>query len=133
MIYLDSWIFLEYFTSGLKYEKSRKLILSKKTKVISPIVLMEVKYRATKKRGRKNTAEFLHKIITNPSIVVINVDRKIAEKAATLRLKYYKKNVQEFSYSDTIHLATAILSKCSRFYSGDPDFKNIKEIKTIVI
>lgn len=133
MIYLDSWIFLEFFTSGLKYEKSRKLILSKQTKVISPVVLMEVKYRATKKRGRKNTAEFLHKIISDSSIIIINVDRKIAEKAASLRLKYYKKNEREFSYSDTIHLATAILSKCSRLYSGDPDFKNVKEIKTTVI
>lgn len=133
MIYLDSWIFLEYLTLGIKYEKCKKLILNKQTKIISPIVLMEVKYKATKKRGRKNTREFLHKIITDPLAVIVNVDKKVAEKAANLRLKYYKKGERELSYSDCIHLATAILSKCKKFYSGDTDFKGIKEIAVGII
>lgn len=133
MIYLDSWIFLEYLTSGIKYEKCKKLILGKRMKAISPVVLMEVKYKATKKRGRKNTREFLYKIITDPLTVIVNVDRKTAEKAANLRLKYYKKGKRELSYSDCIHLATAILSKCKKFYSGDSDFKGIKEIPVEII
>lgn len=133
MIGLDSWIFLEYFTAGLKYEKCRKILNSKQIKIISPIVLMEVKYKVSKKRGRKNTNEFLHRIITDPSFILIDVDRKVAEKAANLKLKYYKKRKRELSYSDTIHLATAILSKCKKFYSGDPDFRGIKEIAVEVI
>jgi len=133
MIYLDSWIFLEYLTTGSKYEKCRKLILSKQTKIISPIVLMEVKYKATKKRGKKNTREFLRKIVTDPSVVIVNVDRKIAERAANLRLKYYKNDTKELSYSDCIHLSTAILTKSKKFYSGDPDFKGVKEIPIEII
>ncbi len=132
MIGLDSWVFLEYLTEGIKYEKCKKLIHGKQRKVISTIALMEVKYKATKKRGRKNTREFLHKIITDPSVVIINVDTKIAERSANLRLKYYKKG-RELSYSDCIHLATSILSKCKKFYSGDPDFKGIKEIPIEIV
>lgn len=133
MIYLDSWIFLEYLTSGSKYEKCKKLLLGKQIKIISSIVPMEVKYKATKKRGRKNTNEFLRKIVTDKSTIIINVDRKVAEKAASLRLKHYKKKKRELSYSDCIHLATSILTKCKKFYSGDPDFKGIKEIPIEII
>lgn len=132
MIGLDSWIFLEYLTEGTKYEKCKKLILSKKRKILSVIALMEIKYKATKKRGRKNTREFLHKIITDPSMIIVNVDTEIADKSANLRLKYYRKS-RELSYSDCIHLATAIFSKCKKFYSGDPDFKGIKEIPIEII
>lgn len=132
MIGLDSWIFLEYLTGGTKYEKCKRLILSKGKKVLSTIALMEVKYKATKKRGRKNTREFLHKIITDPSMVIVNVDAKIAERSANLRLKYYRKG-RELSYSDCIHLATAILSKCKKFYSGDPDFNGIAEMPIEVV
>jgi len=32
------------------------------------------------------------------------------------------------SYADIINLATALILKCDVFYSGDPDFKGIKEI-----
>ena len=133
MIGLDSWVFLEYLTGGSKYEKCKRLILGKQTKVISPVVLMEVKYKATKKRGRKNTNEFIHRIITDPSVLIVNVDTKVAQKAANLRLKHYKKGTKELSYSDCIHLATAILTKCNKFYSGDPDFKGIKEIPVEII
>ncbi len=132
MICLDSWIFLEYFVTGIKYKKCEKLILSKKTKIISTIALTEIKYKGAKIAGRIKIKRFLNDIKINPSVKIFNVDTKIAEKAADLRLKYYKKG-RELSYSDCIHLATAIISKCNTFYSGDPDFKDMEEIKTVVI
>jgi len=133
MIALDSWIFLEYFTLGSKYIKCKKLLLSKSKKIISAITIMEIKYKGTKIVGKKRVREFLQDITTSPSVIIVDVNKKIAEKSADLRLKYYKRGIREVSYADMINLATAILTKCSKFYTGDPDFKNINEIKTIVL
>ncbi len=133
MIGLDSWIFLEYFVIGLKYKKCKKLVLSKETKVISATALMEIMYKGAKIAGKIKVKRFLNDIKINPSIKIVDVDMKIAEKAANLRLKYYKRTERELSYSDCIHLATAILAKCKKFYSGDPDFKGIKEISIEII
>jgi predicted nucleic acid-binding protein len=132
MIGLDSWIFLEYFVLGQKYKKCKNIILSKKTKIISVAAIMEIKYKGTKIAGKIKTKRFLNDIKINPSVKIINVDTKIAERAANLRLKYYNKG-KKLSYSDCIHLATAILSKCKKFYSGDPDFEGIREIPIEVV
>lgn len=133
MIGLDSWIFLEYYSFGPKHAKCEKLIFGDEKKIISTIVLMEVVYKSTKKLGKIKTKEIIRDIISSTSTLLVGVDRNTAEKAATLRLKYYKENERELSYSDCIHLATAILSKCKKFYSGDPDFKGIKELQVEII
>lgn len=133
MIGLDSWIFLEYYTSGPKRDKCEKLMFGEERKVISTIVLMEMLYKLTRKLGRIKAKEFARNIICSTSINLVNVNSDIAEKAANLRLKYYKNKVKELSYADCTHLATAILSKCEKFYSGDPDFKGIKEMPIEII
>ncbi len=133
MIGLDSWIFLEYFVVGSKYKKCKRLILSKETKVISVVALMEIKYKGTKIAGKIKVKRFLDDIKINPSVKLIDVDTKIAESSAALRLKYYEKGGRELSYSDCIHLATVILSKCRKFYSGDSDFKGVKEIPVGIV
>ncbi len=133
MICLDSWIFLEYYSLGPKREKCERLIFDKRKKIISTIVLMEIIYKATRKLGKIRTKEITRNIIGSTSITLVNADRDIAEKAANLRLKYYKTGTRELSYSDCIHLATAILSKCKKFYSGDPDFNGITEMPIEVV
>lgn len=133
VIGLDSWIFLEYFVEGLKFKSCKQLVLSKDTKVMSAAALMEIRYRGTKIAGRTKARRFLHDIKIDPSVTIVDVDSKIAERAAGLRLKYYNKDERELSYADCIHIATAINSKCDKFYSGDPDFKGIKEISVEII
>jgi len=133
MIGLDSWIFLEFFSMTDKWLKCKKILESKEKKVISPIVLMEIKFKGTKKFGEKKTSEILRKIKESKSIVIFNLNKTIAELAADLRLKYYDKKAKPVSYADMINLATSIMTKCKIFYSGDPDFEGIKEIKTVII
>lgn len=132
MIGLDSWIFLEYYSFGPKRNRCEKLIFNRDKKLISTVVLMEVIYKSMKKLGRIKTKEIVRDITSSTSTILVDVDRNVAEKAAELRLKYYKKG-RELSYSDCIHLATAILSKCRKFYSGDPDFEDVKEIPIGII
>lgn len=64
---------------------------------------------------------------------IVPLTIEIAKLSADLRLKYYKRLNKELSYADSINLATAILSKCNVLYSGDPDFANIEELKTIIV
>ena|SRR3989338_5075529 len=133
MIGLDSWIFLEYYSSGPKRDKCEKIIFCDKKKAISAILLMEVIYKSARKLGKIKTREIVRDITCSASTILVNVDRNIAEEAANLRLKYYKGVDRELSYADCIHLATAIQLKCTKFYSGDPDFKGIKEIPIEIV
>lgn len=133
MIALDSWIFLEYFTLGSKFDRCKKLLLRKSKKIISVVTLMEIIYKGTKIAGSKRAREFIQDILSSPSIIIVDVNKKIAERSAELRLKYYRKGKREVSYADMINLATALMTRCDKFYSGDPDFKNIQEIKTVIL
>lgn len=133
MIGLDSWIFLEFYLKGEKWLRCKQILKNKDVKVVSTIVLLEIKYKLTKSLGEKETRRVLSQLKVNKGISITNVDEKIAEKAANLRLKYYISKIRELSYSDCIHLATAILSKCKKFYSGDPDFEGIKEIPIEIV
>jgi predicted nucleic acid-binding protein len=59
---------------------------------------------------------------------------EIAEYAAELRCKYYRRGERELSYADAIHLATAsVHDECHALYSGDPDFEGVEEIETVVL
>ena len=63
---------------------------------------------------------------------VVDVNREISIKAAELRASYYKKNKCELSFLDCIHIASAILTKCSKIVTGDKEFLRIKEIRAEV-
>lgn len=133
MIFIDSWAFLEFFSQSEKWLECNKIIQNQGKKIISTIVLMEIKYRGIKKFGVRKAKEILHEIKTNESIAIIDVTKEIVELAADLRIKYYDKEHKPVSYADMINLATAVMTKCETFYSGDPDFKDIEEIKTMII
>ena len=132
MIFLDSWIWLEFFQDGKKKERCKELLTSKENIIIDPLVLMEIKYRTAKLFGIKKSEDILLAIESFETLKSVPLFSKTAKFAADLRLKYYNPK-RQLSYADCIHLATAINSGCKRFYSGDPDFKDIKEIDTVII
>lgn len=135
MIFLDSWIFIEFFAEGGK-KKEVESILSEVKKgskaIISTLVLTEVKYRIGKKFSPEIGSEVVYFIENFPNIKIVPIVSGIAKLAADLRLKYYSKK-RKLSFIDTINLATALVSKCEEFYSGDPDFEDIEEIKIKII
>ena len=135
MIGLDSWILMEIYTKGAKFEKAKGLMdnLEKGGKaVISTMAITEIKYKASKIFGRTKANRFIREILTFPNTEILPVSVGIAINAANLRLKYYKRG-KELSYADCIHLATSIASKCNKFYSGDPDFEGITEIPVEIV
>lgn len=127
MIFLDSWTFIEYF-SEKENNAAENLIENAKNRVISSAVLLEIKYRIAKLFGLEHANNIVY-IIENLDIDIMPVTSEVASLAADLRLKYYDKKTRDLSFIDAINLATAILTGCEKFYTGDPDFKGIEEIK----
>lgn len=134
MIFLDSWIWLNFFIEK-KSNKSQKIlenVKAGKKAIISSFTLAEIKYHIAKKRNNETSNEVLNVIESFPNLIILPVTNSVAKLAADLRLNYYSKK-KTMSFGDALQLATAILKNCDILYSGDKDFKDIKEIKTVII
>ncbi len=138
MIFLDSWVWLEFVFSGESEDEAESLIERANTAdeggLITPTVIAEVSYRVrvvedgeTANKAVRAMREFQH-IESMPLI------DDIAAYAAELRFRYYEPGDRELSYADAIHVATAVVhDDCDVLYSGDPDFADIDEIETVVL
>lgn len=135
MIFLDSWIWIEFFSKGNRWKKADHIVafLQNEKGIVSSMVLMEIRYRFLRKFGKEKADRVIHTIESFKNLEIVPVTSGVAKYAADLRDKYYQKGERELSYGDAICLATAILTGCRRLYSGDPDFANIDEMNTEII
>lgn len=136
MIFLDSWIWLEFFTEGEKQTEADKILESVNknlTAATSAAALTEIKYIIAKRFGIERSETVLQIIENMPNLSIVPVSSGAAKLAADLRLKYYKKSIREISYIDAINLAIALLTNCNKFYTGDPEFRGIKEIEVVIV
>ena len=141
MIFLDSWVWLEYVFSGEKTEAAEAVIQRANTAdtggLIAPTVIAEVSYRVRRVEDNATAAETVNAIHDFEHIESLPLVDEIAEYAAELRAEYYDPGERELSYADAIHLATAIVhDDCDALYSGDPDFggiDGIDGIETVVL
>lgn len=138
MIFLDSWVWLEYLFSGDREDEAASLIERANTPeekgLIAPTVLAEVSYRIRVVEDEATADEAVRAIQDFEYIQSVPVVDEIAAYAAELRCKYYEPGERELSYADTIHLATAVVhDDCTALYSRDPDFTDLDEIETIVL
>lgn len=129
MIFIDTWLWMELLGNSAETEEAQDIIQSTEKKVISTAVLTELRYHCTKKFNVENTESITHLIESNDNILIVHLTNEIAKLAADLRLKYYDKKTKDLSFIDVINLATAILTGCNKFYTGDKDFDDINEIK----
>jgi predicted nucleic acid-binding protein len=135
MIFIDSWVWLEFIFRGKKFSKVKKLLEEIKAgekSIINTMVLAEIKYNIEKKFGKKYE-EVIPLIEKFPNLQIVPVDIETAKLAANLRAKYYKKPERMVSYADMINVATALLNDCKKFYTGDKNLKDIEEIEVVVI
>ena len=134
MIYLDSWVWLEYGVAGEKAEVARDAIddATERGGVVSTIALTEVDYILSRVAGR-NTADLVTSAIEDlDAIHVVPVTSEVALYASRLRSKYYERRENELSYADAVHLATAVLLDCAEFLTGDSDFEAVEEVAATV-
>lgn len=134
MIYLDSWVWLEYGLGGERDDAARAAIdeAIEDGGVVSTIALTEVDYILSREVDR-TTADLVTSTMEDvDSIHVVPVTSEIALYASRLRAKYYQRRETELSYADAIHLATATLLDCSSVHTGDSDFDEVEEVETVV-
>jgi predicted nucleic acid-binding protein len=134
MIYLDSWVWIEFFSRGECKGKAEEVIARLKDigAVISTAVLMEVAYIFQRKFGEEKANGVITIIEAFDNLHIVPVSSEVAVYAANIRDKYNRKG-RKFSYRDAIHLATAVLTGCETLCSGDPDFLVIDELEIAII
>lgn len=138
MIFLDSWIWLEYLFSGPKEERAAELIRRADSAdeggLIVPTVIAEVSYRVHVVADAETADEAVRTMRAFEHITSLPLVDELAAYAAKLRVKYYHRGDHELSYADAIHLAAASVHEdCHTLYSGDPDFLDVDEVETIVL
>lgn len=138
MIFLDSWVWLEFLFEGDQADNAEAVIERADTAdeggLIAPTVIAEVSYRIREQDDEATAEETIRAIRDYDHIESMPLIDAVAEYAAELRFKYYEPGERELSYADAIHLATAILhDDCHTLYSGDPGFEEVEEIETAIL
>ena len=135
MIFIDSWVWLELALEGTLRRKAMDVVqrMQDEGGVVATTVLMEVGYRLRRKKGTKQANRVLAAIQRFDQLSVEPVTTAIALDAIEIRDTYYQRRSLELSYADAIHIATAVATGCDRLYSGDPDFKTVSEVQTVVV
>ncbi len=129
-MYLDTFVFMDILSANDEIV-SRALawmdqLKTNATAAVSAIVLEELCYHI-ERRNKEKTDEVVFYIKSLP-IEIVPVSEEIALLAGKLRAKHYR--TKRFTYHDCIHIATAMLTKCDIFVTGDSKFEGVSEIKT---
>jgi len=124
LVYWDACTFLSWFNDIEEPENAKKCLgtieAAKKEEVIivtSAITLTEVIKLKGKKYLFQEHEKTIKDFFENEFIIIVGVDRRIAEYARDLIWKYPHLNPK-----DSIHLSTALKNKISVLNSFDSDF-----------
>ena len=129
MIFVDSWVWLEFFFDGDRSERAEETI-EKATQdggLVATTVLAEVAYRIRREATSWAADLVVDAIERFEHIRVAPVTVEVARRAAALRDRHYERGVCELSYADAIHAATTMITGCSILCSGDPDFEALAD------
>lgn len=130
MTYLDANIFIYAATNnGKEGDICRgiltKLVFKKIKGYASFLAWDEVVYAIRRGKDKEIAIKEGKNFLNFPNLVLLNVDRKVMNKAQELIDKYNLKP------RDAIHAASAIINGINEIVSDDSDFDKIKEIKRI--
>ena len=138
MIFLDSWVWLEFLFDGDAADAAESGIERAASPseggLIAPTVIMEVSYRIRSVEDERTADEAVRAIRDYDNITSVPIVDEVGECAAELRFEYDDRSERNLSYADAIHLAIATLhDDCEVLYTGDPDFDGVDEIETVVL
>lgn len=95
--------------------------------VTSPITLLECLILPIQSADKSIQQRFRDVIVHGRNIAFIPTTAEIAERAATLRVKY------NLSATDALQVATAIESNCGAVLTNDKAFAKVTEIPILVL
>lgn len=138
MIFVDSWVWMEFVFGGDTAGEAESVIQRasdpEEGGLVAPTVLTEVSYRVRSVDSETTAEDAVDAIRAFDAVDCLPLVADVAEYAADLRYKYYDRGERAFSYADAIHLATAsVHSDCHTLFTGDPDFEGVDEIDVVVL
>lgn len=134
VIYLDTWIWLEYALEGEQEATALDVIEQARARegAISTMGIAELDYILERESDRETADHLVSAVEDMDAIHIIPVSIEVARYASKVRSKYYERRSCELSYGDAIHVATASLLDCTELHTGDSDFEEIDEVDPIV-
>ena len=126
-IYLDTFVFMDLL-SGNKEIAEKAAVYIKEDAVVSAVLLAELSFHIGHRKKSK-IDEVLFYIQSLPNLKIIEVTTEISTLAGKMRAAYFKKIEKNLTYFDCLHLATALVSGCTKFVTGDKGFTAIQEIE----
>jgi len=95
--------------------------------ITSVVTLTEVLVKPL--QSGDSVVENLYRVLLGDSdfVVITDIDKEIAERAALLRAKYNLKT------PDALQMATALESNCGAFLTNDVGIKRVTEIRVLVL
>lgn len=123
-IYLDSCIFIYHFEKHPQFgEKASKIFQATERgshKIVASTLVMHELMSGFSSENDALSNQIYGLLITHPKIEWTDFNLDLANTSALLRADLGLKT------PDAIHLATAIRSQCSKFYTEDRQLKNQK-------
>jgi len=135
VIFLDSWVWLEFFQEDERADRAEAVIeqIGEERAVVAPTVLMEVRYQIKRRYGDDKADRVVTAITGFDSLDVVPTTAEVGLYAADLRDRYYRRSDRAISYADAIHIATADLTGCDTLYTGDSDFEDVDEVDVEIV
>lgn len=130
LVAIDTNIFIYYFEDNPQFgTASKKIIDALSGQLLSGVTSIIAISETLSKQGLpiKITKDIENDFFEIPKLSILEVDRKVAVKAAKIRREY------GFRLPDAIQLATAIISKAQAFITNDERLKKFKELKVILL
>lgn len=128
MLYLDSAIFIYAAISRETIgERARALLLrvrdTKEEAVSCALTFDELVWVVRKHRSREDALSAGESFLAFPNLTILDVDEGILRLAASTMRRY------PLGPRDSIHVAAALVGRCSAIVSSDKHFDQVDEIK----
>lgn len=125
-IYIDSNVFINaYFDRGIAGAKARefikKIVSGEQNSTISCLVIDEVAYKLSEKKGNAFSARIWSNLLSIPNLRILPIDEKAARRVPQL----LKAGLMP---RDALHVAVMQEHGISTILSFDKDFDSIKSI-----
>jgi predicted nucleic acid-binding protein len=95
--------------------------------VTSVISLMEISVRPLRLERPEVADDYEILLLTYPNLVVVDVDRSIARRAAELRAQY------RLHPADSLQVATALTAGATIFLTNDRTIERVQGIRVVII
>lgn len=130
IIALDTMAFIYLFEENEKYIDTVKAIFENIEKggleaITSTVTVVECLTKPLKKNDFPLVAKYKTAFRNFPNLEVIPLSMEVAEKAASIRVRYGLKT------PDAIQIAIGVLRKARAFVTNDLNFKEVEDVKVV--